>query len=86
MSKQEKRGETGTQDRFAMLFHSVAVHSSCFVGHSVSSNAKANMPTHLTHAFTALVSHSIAHRLTETIKVDWRAVHCDTSHVPAVTA
>lgn len=53
---------------------------------SISPNAKANTPTHVTHAFTGLISHSVAHRQTETLRVDWLAVRSDTSHVPAMTA
>lgn len=52
---------------------------------SISPNTRANTPTHLTHAFTALISHSIAHRLTDTLKADWLTVWSDTSDVPAVT-
>lgn len=37
---------------------------------SISSNTKTSTPTHLTHAFTALISHSIAHRVTDTLRAD----------------
>lgn len=53
---------------------------------SISPNTEANTPTHLTHAYTALISHSIAQWLTETLRVDWLTVRSDTSHVSAVTA
>lgn len=38
---------------------------------SISPNTRANTPTHLTHAFTELISHSMAHRLTDTLRDDW---------------
>ena len=53
---------------------------------SISPDTKTNTPTHLTHAFTAHISHSIAHRLTDNLRVDWLTVWSDTSDVPAMTA
>lgn len=86
----KRRGEKGIEQRIRLLrcflqFLYIPA-ASWGITLSISPNAKANTPTHLTHAFTALISHSIAHRLTEALRVDWLAVRSDTSHVPAMTA
>lgn len=72
MRSEEKHERKG--DRFAVVwcflqFLSIPDASSG-INLGFSPNAKANTPTHLTHAFTALISHSIAFRLTEALKVD----------------